>query len=79
MHTGSIKALLHATGTVTEQCAMVVGQNFGGSVNDTGLLAKATDALNFQAILETIEGFFNAQALLVKLSSTSTGRDGESN
>lgn len=58
---------------------MVVGQNFGGSVNDTGLLAKATDALNFQAILETIEGFFNAQALLVKLSSTSTGRDGESN
>ena len=41
-----ISALLHATGTMTEQSAQVVGHHFGGDVNDTGLLAQAADAFN---------------------------------
>jgi hypothetical protein len=63
----TIRALLHATGTVTEQSAQVVGHHFGGDVNDTGLLAQAADAFNFQAVLEAFEGFFDAPALVVQL------------
>jgi hypothetical protein len=55
----TIRALLHATGAVTEQSAQVVGQHLGGDVNDTGLLAQAADAFDFQAVLQAFEGFFD--------------------
>jgi hypothetical protein len=70
----TIRALLHATGTVNEQSAQVVGQHFGGDINDTGLLAQAAAAFNFQAVLEAFEGFFDAAALVVQLPKNLNGK-----
>jgi len=58
--TDTIRALLHATGAVTEQSAQVVGQHFGGNVNDTVLLAQAADAFDFQAVLRRLKASSNA-------------------
>lgn len=51
----TISALLHATGTLTEQNAQVLGKYFVVDIDDTDVLTQATDIFDFQGSLEAFE------------------------
>ena len=46
----------------------VVGQDFGGDVDDQGLLAQARDGFEVQSVFEPFECFFDAPALVVEVA-----------